>query len=99
MTSLPPLRWKRVTAHVRSAVLTEPLPGMHQKENSIHFGANDALSVEGRRYVLEVEYEVEGQHFSITFGMICDPVPTELVLAYNPSNPAEWDWPEDHLME
>jgi hypothetical protein len=72
---------------------------MTQVGDQIRFGPKNSLAVDGKRYQLEVTYEVDGKKYEISFSMLCAPVPQMLTLAYDPVDPSKWDWPEDRTLE
>ncbi len=92
-------RWKTVEAHVLEAQQIEPQTGMTQVGDSLRFGPGGSISVAGRRYLLLCAYTVQEKTYTIRFSMVCDTVPSVLVLAYDPQDPAKWDWPEDRTLE
>lgn len=92
-------RWRTVEARVLSSRKIAPQSGMTQVGDRLVFGPKGSLSVAGQRYQLRVEYAVDGQTFTPEFTMICDEVPSRLILAYDPADPSKWDWPEDRTLE
>ncbi len=92
-------RWRTTTFTVTEATPIEPQPGMTQDGDRLTFGPDNRLAIAGRRYRLSGTYAVDGITYPISFPMICDAVPGTLTLAYDPTDPGKWDWPEDRTLE
>ncbi len=91
--------WRTTPFTVLKAVPIEPQHGMEQDGDRLRFGPGKGISVAGRRYQLTGTYAVDGKTYEVSFPMICDVVPETLTLAYDPTDPAKWDWPEDRTLE